>query len=112
MVGVSRGYGWRLHRRGGIPSLPVSSDHLETIYVELPAQGPAALRPVQAFRRADGLFLIASRNDDPESEPWAFPAGSLVRCVERDLAGVSSLVAVEAVRSPAPRLHPVGGSKA
>lgn len=76
--------------------------HIETIYVLLLGPASGSLRPVLAARRANGLFEIISRNDDPEDEPWEFPPGSLVRCEERKLNGVPALVAVglEPPRSP------------
>lgn len=74
----------------------------ETIYVPLTAPRVGELRPVLSARRADGVFEILSRNDDPEDEPWEFSTGSLVRCERRSLAGTSILVAVslEAPRTP------------
>ncbi len=70
---------------------------METIYVALLDRGGASLRPVQAQRRAGGLFQIVSKNDDPEDENWQFSSGSLVRCEERQLADGLQLVAVELV---------------
>lgn len=75
---------------------------VETIYVALVERESDALRPVQAMRRADGLFEIVSRNDDPESEPWQFAPGSLVRCERQLWNGHPHWVAValEAPRTP------------
>ena len=72
----------------------------ETIYVALLAEGTDVWRPVQAERRAGGLFQIVSKNDDPELETWEFSSGSLVRCEEKRLSGGLRLVAVELVPSP------------
>ena len=69
--------------------------HTETIYVALVNEGVDAWRPVMAVRRADDLFEIISRNDDPEDEQWQFSSGSLVRCEPRQLSGGTRLVAVE-----------------
>lgn len=73
------------------------SPSLETIYVALLNEAPGTLRPVQAARRAGGVFEILSRNDDPDSEQWEFTAGSLVRCVERRFGQQVQLVAMERV---------------
>lgn len=80
-------------------------DSTTTIYVALPNEGPDAWRPVQAAPRAGGLFLILSKNDDPESEQWQFSSGSLVRCEPRQLQDRELLLAVEAVAPPG--LRPV-----
>ena len=77
---------------------------LATIYVALLNEGTDVWRPVQALRRANGVFEIVSRNDDPESEYWQFSPGSLVRCIERDLAHGPSLVAVEMIAPTTPKL--------
>jgi hypothetical protein len=79
-------------------------DTTATIYVALLHEGPDAWRPVQAAPRAGGLFLILSKNDDPESECWQFPSGSLVRCESRRLADRELLLAVEAVAPQGLRL--------
>jgi hypothetical protein len=76
---------------------------IETIYVALLGTGAAAWLPVQAERRPDGSYEILSRNDDPEHEQWQFSSGSLVRCVPRELAVGTCLVASERV-APAPLL--------
>ena len=80
------------------------SSHTETIYVPLLNEGADALRPVLAFRRADDLFEIASKNDDPEDEVWGFSSESLVRCEARQLAGGARLVAVELHSPRTPRM--------
>ncbi len=77
---------------------------MDTIYVRLLNQGEGALRPVQATRRAGELFMIMSKNDDPETEDWQFPSGSLVRCEPRVLLDVPQLVAVELMPTPVLRL--------
>ncbi|MGC4029015.1 MAG: hypothetical protein QM696_09105 [Steroidobacteraceae bacterium] len=69
----------------------------ETIYVRLLNEGVDVWRPVQALRRAGGVFLIVSKNDDPELEDWEFPSGSLVRCVQER--------AVELVPARSPQLR-------
>lgn len=73
---------------------------IETLLV--PLQGSDALQSVQALRRANDTFLIVSKNDDPESEPWEFPSGSLVRGERRVFGSVEHWVAVEAVPPMAP----------
>lgn len=76
----------------------------ETIYVALLGEPQESWRPVQAAPRAGGLFLILSRNDDPESEQWQFSSGSLVRCERRLVHGHEQLVAVELMRPQGLRL--------
>lgn len=78
-----------------------------TIYVAIVNATMPLLRPVLAAQRAGGLYLILSVNDDPESEPWQFSPGSLVRCELRQLAEGERLVAVEQVLPATLRL--VGG---
>mgnify|MGYP001260815274 CR=1 FL=1 len=74
-------------------------DHpTETIYVALLNVERSLWVPVQACRRADGTYQIVSKNDDPASEQWQFPSGSLVRCERRELGEGVRLVAVESVR--------------
>lgn len=77
---------------------------METIYVRLVESGREAWCAVQAERRAGDVYLITSKNDDPESEAWQFHSGSLVRCETRPLAGMPQLVAVELVPPRALRL--------
>lgn len=72
---------------------------LETIFVVLLNEAPGSLRPVQAARRAGGVFEIVSRNDDPLAEHWEFAPGTLVRCAERQMGEYKQLVAVERVPS-------------
>ena len=74
-----------------------------TIFVALPDKPPGTWCPVQAAPRAGGLYLILSKNDDPESEPWQFPSGSLVRCEPRQVDGRELLLAVELVVPTGPR---------
>lgn len=78
--------------------------HTETIYIALLNEGIDVWRPVLAVRRADDLFEIVSRNDDPEDESWEFPSGSLVRCETKQLSCGQHLVAVELQPPWAPRL--------
>ncbi len=73
------------------------------IYVALANQAPEAWCPVLAAPRAGGLYQILSRNDDPESELWQFPSGSLVRCEPRRLDGRELLLAVELVVPAGPK---------
>jgi hypothetical protein len=80
------------------------SSHTETIYVPLLNEGTDVWRPVLAFRRADELFEIASKNDDPEDEVWGFSSGSLVRCEPRQLSGGVRLVAIELHSPCTPRV--------
>lgn len=77
-----------------------------TIYVALVNESPGTWRPVLAAPRANGLYLILSKNDDPETEAWRFPSGSLVRCEPRRLEGRELLLAVELMPPTGPK--PVG----
>jgi hypothetical protein len=83
---------------------PALNAYTETIYIPLLERSAGELRPVLAARRAEGLYEILSRNDDPEDEAWQFPPGSLVRCEQRDFVEGPALVAVElkSVRVPRP----------
>lgn len=71
---------------------------VETLLV--PLTDSEALQPVQALRRANDTFVIVSKNDDPESEPWLYPSGSVVRGELRLIGGVEQWVAVEALPPP------------
>jgi hypothetical protein len=66
---------------------------VETIYVALLEEGVDVWRPVEAEREGEFFRIVSSR---PDTERWAFPSGSLVRCEQRDLADGPALVAVEA----------------
>jgi hypothetical protein len=83
------------------------SSATETIYVALMDAGADAWHPVVAVPRAGDLFLILSKNDDPEAEHWQFSSGSLVRCEPRLIGGNEQLVAVELIRPQAPRSIPM-----
>lgn len=63
----------------------------------VPLMDGDSLQPVQALRRANDAFVIVSKNDDPECEPWLYPSGSLVRGELRLIGGVEQWVAVEAL---------------
>ena len=82
------------------------SSHTETIYVALLNEGVEVWRPVLAYRRANDLFQIASKNDDPEDEEWEFSSGSLVRCETKQLSGGPCLVAVELRLPSGPHIVP------
>lgn len=75
----------------------------ETIYVALPDEPVETWRPVLAAPRAGGLYLILSKNDDPDAENWQFSSGSLVRCEPRQLEGRELLLAVELIAPQGPR---------
>jgi hypothetical protein len=79
---------------------------LETIYVALLGEPAGTWRPVQAAPRADGVYAILSKNDDPEGEQWQFSSGSLVRCEPRTVDGQQLLLAVERVAPQGPKLVP------
>lgn len=79
---------------------------IETIYVALLGEPAETWRPVQAAPRAGGVYSILSKNDDPETEQWRFPSGSLVRCEPRVLDGRELLLAVELVAPQGPKPVP------
>jgi hypothetical protein len=56
-----------------------------TIHIPLLGEGTKVWRPVQAERLAPDLYLV--RGPVPDDEEWAFPPGSVVRCVASDLSG-------------------------
>jgi hypothetical protein len=67
---------------------------VETIYLALLNEGVDVWRPIDARCEGDLYRIVDSV---PESEPWAFGPGTLVRCELRELADGPALVAVEAV---------------
>jgi hypothetical protein len=73
-----------------------------TIYVSLAEEAVEVWRPVQAAVLGDGLFQILSANSNSETERWAFPSGSIVRCEPRSFSGgESGLAAKELAYVPA-----------
>ena len=69
-----------------------------TVYMPLLGEGVNVWRPVQAIKRPDGFYKIASHNDDPADENWAFSTGDIVRCESKGLNdGEEHLVIIEKV---------------
>ena len=56
-----------------------------TAYMPLLNEGTNVWRPVQTIKRFDGFYEVASRNDNPEDEEWAFSTGDIVRCEVKEL---------------------------
>jgi hypothetical protein len=56
-----------------------------TIHIALLGEGVEVWRPVQAEPIGPDLYFVLG--PIPEDEEWAFPPGSLVRCVTRELSG-------------------------
>ena len=74
---------------------PTASPERVTVYVELLEEGTVCLRPVEAVVRGNVYTLIAPPDYDPQSERWAFPPGSRVRCRAEPWSGGVVLVARE-----------------
>jgi hypothetical protein len=62
-----------------------------TIHIALLGEGTEVWRPVQAEPIGPELYFVLG--PIPEDEEWAFPPGSLVRCVMRELSGDRGRVA-------------------
>ena len=56
-----------------------------TIHIALLGEGTEVWHPVQAEHVALDFYLVLG--PAPDDEEWAFPPGSVVRCVARDLSG-------------------------
>jgi hypothetical protein len=67
---------------------------LVTIMMPLLEEGVDVWRPVQAEVLPNGLYRIVSENDSPDDEHWAFKAGAIVGCEERQFDGEQALVAM------------------
>jgi hypothetical protein len=66
-----------------------------TIYVQLLGEDVDVWRPVTAAHEADGTYRLP--DEQPDTETWAFPPGSRVRCERRTIDGASELVAFSLV---------------
>lgn len=67
----------------------------EIIYVPLLDEGTDVLRPVEATRLAENVYMILGVV--PDDETWAFPSGSRVRCEPRRAPGETSLLVAMAL---------------
>jgi hypothetical protein len=68
------------------------------IYIPLLDEGTQVWRPTEGEVVSDLIFkVLPSANYDVEDEHWAFPPGTLVRCVTELKAGKQVLVAVEQI---------------
>jgi len=71
----------------------------ETVHMPLLDEGTEVWRPVEAFRLAEGVYIILGAM--PDDETWAFPPGSQVRCEPRRLhSEANRLAATALVASP------------
>lgn len=53
----------------------------EIIYIPLEDEGVPVRRPVPAFRRPDGRFIVLRPSEYlSDDETWAFPPGTTVEC--------------------------------
>jgi hypothetical protein len=73
---------------------------LTTIHMPLLDEGTDVWRPVKAERMSDDTFRVLG--PVPETEEWAFPPGTIVRCRYQTLSGdfgvsVKRLVAYEQI---------------
>jgi hypothetical protein len=69
-----------------------------TIFVALLDEGVDVWRPVQARPLDGGHFRIIGVEADTSDEAWQFPAGAIVKCVNKQFAdGTSGMTVVEQV---------------
>lgn len=65
-----------------------------SIYVPLLDEGVSVIRPTTAEKLGDDFFrVLATENYDATTEKWAFPPGTLVKCVKEVWQGNEVLVA-------------------
>lgn len=69
-----------------------------TIYVQLLDEAVDVWRPVTAAHEDDDTYRLP--DEQPDTETWAFPPGSRVRCERRTLSGTSELVACSLAGPP------------
>jgi hypothetical protein len=68
------------------------------IYIQLLGEDVDVWRPVTAAREANDTYRLLDQQ--PDSETWAFPPGSRVRCERRTISKTSELVACSLVDQP------------
>lgn len=74
----------------------VSSEESTEIFVELLEEGTACWRPVRAIPLGGAAFRIASDQEVPAEEKWAFSPGEAVVCEPRVFqGGAKGLVATK-----------------
>ncbi len=72
--------------------------HKSLIYIPLLNEGTNVWRPTEGEKIFDMIFkVLPTPNYDPENELWAFPPGTLVRCIYESKSGETILVAIEKV---------------
>jgi len=78
--------------------LGAMGSNIRNIYVPLLDEGTDVTRPTRGVSIRGELYkVLATENYAPEDEHWAFPPGSIVRCVLKELDGEISLVACKLV---------------
>jgi hypothetical protein len=68
------------------------------IYIQLLGEDIDVWRPVTAAREANDTYRLLDQQ--PDTETWAFPPGSRVRCERRTISEASELVACSLVDQP------------
>jgi hypothetical protein len=68
------------------------------IYIPLLDEGTQVWRPTEGEEIADMIFrVLPTPNYDPEGEQWAFPPGTIVRCIYKMMDKKVVLVVAEKV---------------
>ncbi len=74
----------------------------ETIYMPLENEGLPVRRPVPAYRRDDGKYIVLRPTDyDPSIKQWSFPPGSTVEVQKMTTPAGEILAAISEVKVPA-----------
>ena len=64
------------------------------IFIPLLDEGVPVIRPTSGKKLGDGIFrVLPTENYNPTTETWAFPPGTIVRCVKEVWEGNEVLVA-------------------
>ena len=66
----------------------------DEIYVQLLDEGTIVYRPVFATRIGCSKFLILNHGYDPNDEIWEFPPGITVYVEEKEIEGITRLLAI------------------
>lgn len=69
----------------------------QLVYVALLNEGVDCIRPVEAVAIRGDVYRLPEPRPNESDEPWSFPPGSYVRCVEETWEGKRVLVARERV---------------
>jgi hypothetical protein len=66
------------------------------VYIPLLDEGTPVWRPTEAEEVSDLTFMVLpTANYNPDDEHWAFPPGTIVRCIYEVRSGNTVLVAIE-----------------